>query len=238
MSKTTFDRIQKLIKEGCALEKVCPSVDELQDHELDLSLDAKYTEWATSTTNFLRFSFGLNHFFVERFSKIANLKYTYKYIESNGSGFEKEIYCYKEKMSRLCGVLMSIKKEAELGFIEDATFLHKKESLSDILEDAFVLLEQDYNLASAIYGRIILENSIKELCRLKEIPMDKNEKFSSMLNKLRQKTIIDLPQERSYQAQYDIGSFAVHGKEEFNKKTKKDIMNMLNFIRDNVLQLK
>ncbi|MBI2076476.1 MAG: DUF4145 domain-containing protein [Candidatus Aenigmarchaeota archaeon] len=237
--KTTFDRIENLIEEGHILEKACPSIDELHDgDDIDLSLETKYTEWSTSSLNFLRYFFGINHFFIERFRKNLNVKYVYTQTEPNGSSIQKEVLCVKEKMSKLRGVLMSIKKEVEMGYSEDVTFLHKRESLSDILEDGFVLLEHDYKVAAAIYGRIILENTIKELCKLKGVDIEKNENFSSMLLKLRQIKTIDLPQERSYQAQYDIGSLAAHGKEDFNKKTKRDILDMLNFIRDNVLQLK
>ncbi len=239
MSNPPFDRINELISEGHDLLVLCPSPENKgYTPRIDILLEAKCTEWISSSLNFLRYFFGYDHLFTKMFSGYATKQYMFTERDSGGSSFQTEVIYYKEKMAKLVGILRSVKREVELGYIEDSIFLHKKESLSNILGDGFTLLKHGYKEAAAIYGRIVLETTVKELCKLKEIEVEKNEKFPSVLVKLRKKGTIDLPLERSLQAQYDIGSLAAHGKKEFDEKTPQDILFMLTFIRDSVLQLK
>ena len=59
-----------------------------------------------------------------------------------------------------------------------------------------------------------------------------------MLVKLRKKEVFDLPTERMIQSKYDIGTYAVHGKEEFQNYTKEDIIDLLKTTRDKILTIK
>ena len=105
--------------------------------------------------------------------------------------------------------------------------------VSNLLEQAFELLKNDYRHAAAIYGRIVIENAMRGLCDLNNIKQ--KDKVSNMLIDLRKTGIIDLPLERTIQAKYDIGSMAAHGKPDFSKYSNKDIEEMLEFIRDKIL---
>ena len=90
-------------------------------------------------------------------------------------------------------------------------------------------------MASAIYGRIVLETTIREFAEKNGIsPV----KFDQLIIKLRQDGVIHQPFETSLRANYKIGSWAAHGNQEFENVSDKEIKEFLSFIRDRVLTLK
>lgn len=97
------------------------------------------------------------------------------------------------------------------------------------------MLEHGLNLAAGTYGRVVLETTIKEFA--KEHDIDSKLKFNEIIINLRMKGFIQKPFENSLRANYEIGSWAAHGNEEFNKLTKTEIKEFLVFIRDKVLTL-
>ena len=105
-------------------------------------------------------------------------------------------------------------------------------------DNNFELVEKEYLVGASVYCRLIIENFINDLCRIKEIKLEDNTKLPQKLIELRKMGIIDLPTERLIQAKYYVGTYAVHGKEEFNKYSKKDILDLLNTTRDKVLTIK
>lgn len=90
-------------------------------------------------------------------------------------------------------------------------------------------------LATGTYGRVVLETTIKEFA--KEHDIDSKLKFDQIIINLRIKGLIQKPFENSLRANYEIGSWAAHGNEEFNKLNKNEIKEFLVFIRDKVLTL-
>lgn len=122
-----------------------------------------------------------------------------------------------------------------MNLVPDAQHLYESTIFSNLIEQAFELLKNNYKTAAAIYGRLVIENTIKDLCRLNKI--EGKEKVSDMLVELRKLNIIDLPQERTIQAKYDIGSLAAHGKKEFERYTDRDIEELLEFIRDKIITM-
>jgi hypothetical protein len=122
--------------------------------------------------------------------------------------------------------------------VADAKHLYEADLFSDLLDQAFELTEKGYLVGAAVYGRLIVENFINDLCRIKEVKLEDNDKLPQKLTKLRKKEVIDLPLERTIQAAYDVGTYAVHGEAEFNKYTKEQIFDRLNNIRDNILTIK
>ncbi|MBW2966367.1 hypothetical protein KY342_04655, partial [Candidatus Woesearchaeota archaeon] len=134
--------------------------------------------------------------------------------------------------------LLYIKNEFQLGLISDAKHLYEADLFSNLLDQAFELVEKGYLVGSAVYCRLIIENFVNDLCRIKNIELDEKDKIPQKLVKLRKKDVFDLPTERLIQGKYDIGSYAVHGKEEFKKYTKEYILDLLQTTRDKILTIK
>jgi len=123
--------------------------------------------------------------------------------------------------------------------ISDAKHLYESDLFSNLLEQAFELAQKDYLVAAAVYCRLIIENFINDLCRIKGIEIEEKDKSISIkLTKLREKNIFDLPTERLIQARYDVGTYAVHGLDEFKKYTKEDIIDVLESTRNKILTIK
>ena len=87
---------------------------------------------------------------------------------------------------------------------------------------------------AGIYGRIVLETSIKEFAKKNNIH---EKKFDQIIIKLRQNNIIQKPLENSLRSNYEIGSWAAHGNTKFQDLSNNEIREFLTFIRDKVLTL-
>ncbi|MCK4405985.1 MAG: DUF4145 domain-containing protein [Hadesarchaea archaeon] len=228
-------RLDSLIEEGNNLLMEIPPVDIIEPLHQKQDNIVKFDKWKLSCLNFLLNVFGPNHYFLEKFKESTKHGWKVSIPISEHQKIEQPIYYSREQVSKCYAVLLFIKEQVDLGLVSDAQHLYDAELFSNLIEQAFELLRNDYKHAAAIYGRLVMENAIRDLCRLNKI---QKEKLSEMLIELRRIGIIDLPKERIVQANYDIGSLAAHGKEEFNRYTNNDIEEMLVFIRDKIITLK
>jgi len=144
----------------------------------------------------------------------------------------------RKDMVKAYAVLLYIKKEFELGLVADTKHLYEADLFSNLLDQAFELAEKGYLVGSAGYCRLIIENFINDLCRVKKVELDEKDNLPRKLTKLRKKGVFDLPVERLIQGKYDIGTYAVHGKEEFNRYSKEEIIDLLQTVRDKILTIR
>lgn len=192
-----------------------------------------YTKWSLSCLNLIRNAFGENHKFYAIFREAST-----GYCAMIPVGETKQIakqpifYCL-EDVAKSYAILINIKEEIELGLVSDAKRLYESNLFSNLLEQAFELLKKGYKPAAAIYGRIVIENTVRGLCDSNNI--QQKDKVSEMLIELRKMDVIDLPLERVIQAKYDIGSMAAHGNPDFSKYSEGDVKEMLEFVRDKIL---
>ena len=201
--------------------------------EQNTILHVKCHKWDLSCKNLLRNQFGTEHHFYKNFYNSIDSKWELP-LKNGG----KQCIEYpKETLAKAYAVLTYVKEEFELGLVADAKHLYEADLFSNLLEQAYELAENGYTVASAVHGRLIIENFINDLCRIKEVELEEKNKLPQKLVKLRKKDVINLPLERTIQAQYDIGTFAVHGLEDFNKYNGEKIKNFLNTIRDNILTI-
>lgn len=135
------------------------------------------------------------------------------------------------------GILESICYAIENKLTEDLFYQRELLVFSNMLDQAFEFLEYNLNHAAGIYGRIVLETTIKEFAISKGLESESNIKFDRLIIELRKNNFIQKPFENSLRANYEIGSWAAHGNEEFSKLTKNEIKEFLIFIRDRVLTL-
>ena len=232
--KKFLNRLDQLIKEGHELVNECPSLERYKPLKLNLNLYTKCHSWTLSCLNLLRTQFGDEHYFFHNFLSACESEWSLQFSEN----VQQSIEYPREIIARAYAVLVYVKNEVELGFVADAKHLYEADLFSNLLEQAYELAEKDYLIGSAVYGRLIVENFINDLCRMKKVELDDKDRIPQKLTKLRKKGVFDLPLERIIQATYDIGTLAVHGKPDFKKYTKEQILDFLNNIRDQILSIK
>jgi len=234
MDKTKFlERLDQLIEEGQELTNKSLPVISYKPLNRDFPHYAKCHAWWLSCLNLIRSFFGLEHHFY------ANFKEAEMGWERVVSKDIKQLVEYpKEEMAKAYAVLIYIRDEFQLGLIADAKHLYNADLFSNLLDQAFELVEKNFLIGGTVYCRLIIENFINDLCRIKKIELEENEKLAPKLVKLRNKKVFDLPMERLIQSKYDIGSYAVHGNDEFKRYAKEDILDLLQNTRDKILTIK
>jgi len=126
------------------------------------------------------------------------------------------------KFLGLKGIFSAFRDDYSDGYLLSTTILIQAEVFESQLEQSQELLHSGYKLASAVIAGIVLETSLREICKREEIPHGKLDKMNADLakkgiyNKLKQKQITALA---------DIRNSAAHGKED--EFTKGDVTNMI-----------
>jgi hypothetical protein len=183
--------------------------------------------------NLLRSYFGSEHYFYNDFKKSGG-----GWRKVISEGVKQPIYYSQEDMANYFAVLLHIKSEFEAGLVTDARSLYESDLFSNLLEQAVELAEKNYLVGAAVYGRLVIETFINDLCRIKNVELQESDRLPQKLGKLRQKEAFDLPMDRLIQSKYDIGSYAVHGNEEFKKYSKEDVLDLLRTIKEKILIIK
>jgi len=181
-------------------------------------------KWKVESINFLRLRFGRESDFINDFKRTIEMKY------KNGTS-----YC-KNNIGRALGVLEAVLRALKAGLTEDLFYRKEVMVFGDLLNQAYGYLEKNIYLIATVYGRIVLESTIKEFAKSKNVIVDKL-KFNQIIIELKKKGIITQPFEHSLRANYSLGS-SFHNMEEFKLIKKEQIKFFLDFIRDYVLTLK
>lgn len=227
-----LERLKSLIDEGRDLTNKSIPVRHYDPLKYDIPHHVKCHAWWLSCLNLIQSFFGADHQFYTNFENASG-----KWKKVSSKGASQGIRYPREDMAKAYAVLQYIKDEFELGLVADARHLYEADLFSNLLDQAFELAEKGYLVGSAVYCRLIIENFINDLCRVKKVELDEKDKLPQKLTKLRKKGVFDLPVERLIQGEYDVGTYAVHGKEEFNKYSKEDIIDLLQTIRDKILTI-
>ncbi len=137
------------------------------------------------------------------------------------------------------GVLESALGAIEKGFTGDLFYERELVVFSNMLDQAYEFLKnQNTYLAAGVYGRIVLETTIREFAKLKLGENYNPEmRFDQLIIELRN-GFINQTFENSLRNNYKIGSEAAHNSDEFREYSKRNLKDFLTFIRDNVLILK
>lgn len=223
-----ISRLNELISMGQSLSESLSSVSSTEYslssyQSINRKCFEKAAMWRGSCLNLLKLKFGENSDYYQDFFRRIN-----EHFKNSGE-------FYRENVSKATGVLGYILGALESGLTEDLFYQREIFLFSDLLKQAYEFLEKNFKEAAAIYGRIVLELTIKELASKNGI--DENT-FEQSIIKLRQQGIIHQPLETSLRANYQFGSLATHMNEEFKKRPDSEITEYLNFIRDRVLTLK
>jgi hypothetical protein len=142
-------------------------------------------------------------------------------------------YEYHTQLSALRGILSSALDEINSGFLYKIEHLISGDFFMSVIDEAEELVKKHHKDPAAVLLRVIIENTLKDLCDREGIAYVPKDKASSLNTKLKQAGVYGLPMERKIQANLDIGNFAAHG--EFSKFSEKDVEDMLDFIKNHLV---
>ncbi|MDG6219764.1 MAG: DUF4145 domain-containing protein [Candidatus Thermoplasmatota archaeon] len=209
-------KLSELISEGEVLRKT----NLLQYKKREIK------KFHLSAENILSLRFGDNSRFYKEF--VA----AYKVLGNKNLTLKERYYSV---ISNQVGVLEACLDALKSGLVEDLFYQRELLVFSEMLDQAFEFLEKKMILASAMYGRVVLETTIKEFAKKNNI--SSTERFDQIIISLRKNELIHKPLENSLRSNYEIGTWAAHGDNRFNNLTSNEIKEFLSFIRDKVLTL-
>jgi hypothetical protein len=201
------------------LQKFTYLQEKYKRHQQDLN------KFRITAENILRIRFGVNSYFHDEFINVNVKRFSH----------ERDFDYYGRIMLKHVGVLEAVLYALESGLTDDLFYQKELLVFGDLLNQAYEFHANNLFLAAGTYGRVVLETTIKEFAKEKGIDSDRN--FDSIIVCLRKENIINHPFEHSLRANYKIGSLAAHGNDEFNNLSDREILEILNFIRDKVLTL-
>lgn len=123
----------------------------------------------------------------------------------------------------IVGLLRGALSDLEGGFLIGQEFLVAGEVFDSVLEEAKHLNEKDHKDASAVLGRVVIEDALRRIARQEK--MDDTQKPSKMNDDLLKANKYVKSQWRFIQAWLDIGNSAAHGK--FNEYDSEKVKSML-----------
>lgn len=221
-------RFEELIARGDELYKNCYTCSEMaeplksQRKSLSDHTFSNCIAWKLSAKNLLQKIYGENseHYilFSEIYSEVKN---------SNPMQFTKG------KIVEALGILKSAKEEFDLGFTLKITHLLSIEFFDNILDQAKELLYKGFTDPAAILGRVIIENTLKDLCKRNGIQFKEGEGASGLNEKLKDNGVMTLPQFKLCRTHIEIGNDAAHG--DFGKYSQDDIKKMFEYIENSLL---
>jgi hypothetical protein len=214
-------KLSALIKDGREI------VSNISRHRFEYSNTEHINikKFQLSAENALELRFGLTSRFYTEFMNTYNAS----------SNQVKTSDFYTRQIQRQIGILGAALDALQLGLVDDLFYQKEILVFSDMLNQAFEFLNYKLDLAAAMYGRVVLESTIKEFAKKNNVNSD--EKFDQIIINLRKMELIHKPLENSLRANYEIGTWAAHGDEKFNSLTSSQINEFLAFIRDKVLTL-
>lgn len=213
MDEMILKEIDDLIQQGDVIQNSLSTHDEWE-------LDRDMERWEGSALNLLKLRFGNKSDYFLKFNECT----------FNGGLYGD----YSENIRRSLGVLEFIRDALSKGLTEDLFYKNELIIFSDLLGQAFEFLDKKLSLAAGLYGRVVLETTIREFAKKNNIC---EKKFDQLIIKLRLSNIIQKPLENSLRSNYEIGSWAAHGDAKFQDLSDNEIKEYLVFIRDKVLTL-
>ncbi len=183
-------------------------------YKIDSSLDnlAKKQKWETGCLHLLDRTFGNQSEYFKSFSKAITLGNIHAHFTHG------------------LAIMEGAKEEVEKGFLYKIEHLISIDFFDSIIEQAKYLLDMGFKDPAAILGRVIIENSIKDIARRENINFTDKIKPSKLNENLWKKKVYAKNVWRMIQAQIDLGNYAAHGS--FNKYDEDSVRNMLSWISD------
>lgn len=207
--KSLLKRFDELISLGKSL---------LSSYENTLEFGARKQKWQTGCLHILERTFGEEGIYFKDLSKALS-----KFISQ------------KAHLTHGVALIEGAKEEIEKGFLYKLEHLISTDFFDSITEQAEYLLKSGFKDVAAILGRVVIENTLKDLGEREGITVPEKIKLAALNQLLCKEGVYVKNVWRTIQAQIDIGNDAAHG--DFDKYDAKSVKNMLTWIREMLLNL-
>jgi len=216
INEKIIDKIDDLISLSIDFEKtITPTIADTHFGEIEaISYDEeKYSELATSSKSLIFKLYGAEHpYYIAVNIALENFAET----------------------PALRGILNSIKKEINEGFLLKVSNLVSAEIFSDFIEMAEYLLNKGYKDASAVIIGSTLEEKLRQIAKNNNIDIrdtnDRPKRTNSLNTELYKADIYNLLFHNEILSWSTLRNNAAHG--EYDKYDKKQVEKMLNFVSD------
>ena len=220
MKTNILDRFEELISRGN--KNFNNSYAGGYTHSLSDIHFSECVAWKLSSQNLLNKVYGDNSEQYISFSKVF----------SSYSGSEKSQFM-KVNIAQALGILTSAKEEFDLGFTHSIVHLLSIKFFDSIFEQAKELLKKGYKDPAAILGRVIIENTLKGLCKINEIQFNEGDGAQSFNEKLKNNNVFNLHQFKLCRTYIETGNNAAHG--DFDEYSQDDIKRMFEYLENSLL---
>jgi hypothetical protein len=132
-------------------------------------------------------------------------------------------------------LLKGAKEEIEKGFLYSIEHLISADFFDSVIEQAEHLLKSGYKDVAAVLGRVVIENTLKDIAKRENISVPEKITIATLNDLLKEKEVYAQNVWRTIQAQTDIGNDAAHG--DFDKYNDKSVASMLTWIRETLMTL-
>lgn len=207
--KSLLKRFDELINMG----------DDLLPFPKETSLDyfAEKQKWQTSCQHILVRTFGEESIYDENFADILN--------HDN----------WKVHITYGIALMEGAKEEIEKGLLYKIEHLISADLFDSVNEQAEYLLKSGFKDVAAVLGRVVIENTLKDIAKRENIALQEKIKLSDLNQFLWKEGVYAKNIWRSIQAQIDVGNDAAHGY--FDKYDAKSVENMLAWIKGTLFGL-
>lgn len=130
------------------------------------------------------------------------------------------------------GVLYSVKDDIEKGFLFERDQLVKAEVFEDILEQAEYLVAHGFAQAAASLAGAVLESDLRNLCRLKNIPLTDNDTLETLRVALLKGEIINPYEAEHIRSWGTLRNAADHGKWKEEGYGKSEARKLITDVRE------
>lgn len=219
-------KLIELINEGHSISTNITRDIKINFNDSEVNEYRSIKKFQIGAENILLLRFGKNSVFYQQFMNT----YKMKIPEARNMA-----YFVKSRIQAQTGILEAVYEAFKSGLTDDIFYQRELLVFSDMLDQAFEFLDYKLDLAAAMYGRVILEATIKEFAKKNNVNTE--QKFDQIIISIRKNGIIQKPLENSLRANYEIGTWAAHGDKRFNDLTSNQVKEFLSFIRDKVLTL-
>lgn len=203
------ERLKELIEEGQAvagLERKDVGDAWPYIHEYD-----RLDEWYTKVMNIISVTFGNESQHFRMYQKLIEEWGGYKFMTDS------------HNVVAIVGLLRGALSDLEGGFLIGQEFLVAGEVFDSVLEEAKYLNDNGHKDASAVLGRVVIEDALRRIARQENV--DDTQKPSKINDDLLKANRYAKPQWRLIQTWLDIGNSAAHGK--FNEYDSEKVKSML-----------
>ncbi|WP_044640816.1 hypothetical protein [Risungbinella massiliensis] len=172
--------------------------------------EQKAYQFLTSAQNLLLIVFGRESIFMENIRGIGDID-------------------RPRSLRTALGILQAAQDEFEHGFLTNLKTLLAAEFFDDLLEQAEHLLEFQYYGASAVITGCVLEDGLRRLCQVHEIPITSNSRVEQMNVSLVKAGVYHKLTQKQVTAYQDVRNKAAHGS--WDQFTKEDVEDFIRWTR-------